>query len=94
MWIDRDNLRALLLALGIIGAALLLRTLLTANPAQAQRAVSDASVAAVTAAMDQVQEPGFAAGPPARTGRARGAGLTASTNGYKADSRPSGNKGE
>jgi len=59
MLIDGDNLRALLFALGIIGAAMLLWALLTASPAQAQLAVSDARVEAATADMDQVQEPGI-----------------------------------
>jgi len=59
MLIDPENLRDLLAALGIIGAAILLWALLTASPAQAQLAVSDAPVEAATADMDQVQEPGI-----------------------------------
>ncbi len=61
MLIDGDNLRDLLFALGIIGAALLLWALLFATPARAQLAVSDAPVEASTADMDTVQEPGILA---------------------------------
>jgi len=59
MLIDGDNLRALLFALGIIGVVMLLWALFTASPAQAQLAVSAAPVAAATANIDQVQEPGI-----------------------------------
>src|SRR5216683_1669701 len=49
MPIDRDNLRDLLTALGIIGAAMLAYWLLLATPAHAQIAVTDPPVETATA---------------------------------------------
>jgi hypothetical protein len=66
MPLDRDNLRDLLTALALIGAAMLAYSMLFAMPAWAQLAVSDAPVEGSTAAMqssesdiDTVQLPGI-----------------------------------